>query len=38
MENEWGESIDTAPHPMMTLRMRLPFYAAPLSILRKPAV
>ena len=31
-----GEMLDEAKHATMTLRMKLPRYAAPLSILRKP--
>ncbi len=31
-----GERIEDAKHAMMTLRMKLPCFAAPLSILRKP--
>lgn len=33
--NSSGEAIDSTPHPMMELRMKLPKSCAPLSLLRK---
>lgn len=33
--NSKGETIDSAPHPMMELHMKLPKSCAPLSLLRK---
>lgn len=35
MENSEGIAIGSAPHATMTLRMKLPFYCEPLSLLRK---
>ena len=35
MQNAEGEAIESAPHPMMPLQMRLPVFADRLSILRK---
>ncbi len=35
MEDSEGEAIESAPHATMTLRMKLPFYCEPLSLLRK---
>ena len=36
MFDEDGAPLEVANHAMMTIRLRLPRYAAPLSILRKP--
>jgi len=35
MENSEGEAIEATPHPMMTIKMKLPFGCEPLSILRR---
>lgn len=36
IRNKDSEPIDSTPHPMMVLHMRLPKPCAPLSLLRKP--
>jgi len=36
IQNKDGEEIDSTPHPMMELHMKLPKSCAPLSMLRKP--
>lgn len=36
IRNKSGEQIDSTPHPMMELQLKLPKACAPLSILRKP--
>lgn len=36
IRNEQGELIDSTPHPMMQLHIKLPKQCAPLSLLRKP--
>ena len=35
MENSDGEPIEATPHPMMRIKMKLPFACEPLSILRR---
>ncbi len=35
MFSEEGESLDSAPHPMMNFRLKLPYQADKLSLLRK---
>ena len=36
--DEEGNAIDSAPRAVMTVRMKLPRYAEPLSIVRKTRV